>query len=295
MATTKSVLIIGGSGFVGTQLALRLREQYKVFVTYHSRPVRIPGVTALPLAADNRNWAKRVAYTAKPDAIIFAAGSNDSALADADPRAAEHIHVGGPATIADAADILQPKFIYLSNCFVFDGSRGNYHETDTVLPSTALGKSKLGGENFIRGRSLNYLIVRSSPLIGRGNGLRRSFFDRLRCALDRRERIELPNHEIHSFAPISGLADMLVRVIEGGARNRVLHYGGLTKLTHYEWAARFAQRFGFDPQLVVPARANGSKRDYSLNSTQSIQTLKIKPLLMEECFDLIDQELVPPL
>jgi dTDP-4-dehydrorhamnose reductase len=293
MATvTRSVLIIGGSGFVGTHLALRMREQFKVFLTYHSRPIRIPGVTSLPLAADNRNWAKRIAYTAKPDAIIYAAGNNDVAWAETDPRMAEHIHVGGPATVADVADILQPKFIYLSNCFVFDGARGNYHETDTVLPSTALGKSKLGGENFIRGRSLNYMIVRSSPLIGRGNGLRLSFMDRVRIALSRGERIELPNTETFSFAPVQGLADFVVRIIEGGVRNRTLHFGGLTKLTHYEWALRFASRFKFDPSLIVPARASAPKRDYSLNSSQAIELLKIKPLLLEESLDLIDKHLI---
>ena len=293
MAMTKSVLIIGGSGFVGTQLALRMRDQFKVFITYHKHPTRIAGVTSLPLSTDNRDWSKRIAYLAKPDTIIYAAGSNNVVAAETDPRVADNAHVGGPATIADVADILQPKFIYLSNCFVFDGSRGNYHEPDIALPYTALGKSKLGGENFVRGRSLNYLIVRSSPLIGRGNGLSFTFFDRVRASLDRGERLELPNHENFSFVPISCLADMLIRVIEGGARNRVLHFGGLTKLTHYEWATQFAQRFNYDPRLIVPSHTNGTKKDYSLNCTQATQMLKLKPLLIQESFDLIDQELVP--
>jgi dTDP-4-dehydrorhamnose reductase len=303
MAQTRSVLIIGGSGFVGTHLALRMREQFKVFLTYHKHPIQIPGVTALPLAADNRNWAKRVAYTAKPDAIVYVAGSNNVDIAEANPRMAEHIHVGGPATVSDVADILQPKFIYVSNCYVFDGGRGNYHESDTVLPNTALGKSKLGGENFIRGRSLNWAVVRSVPLIGRGNGLRMSFFDRLRISLDRGERIELPNHEAHSFTHVSGLTDMIVRLVESGVRNKVLHFGGLTKLTYYEWAHHFARRFGYDPALIVPSRAaymrkgiasdTHSRGDYSLNCSQAVEMLKIKPLLMEECFDLIDQQLIP--
>ena len=300
MAQTRSVLIIGGSGFVGTSLALRMREQFKVFITYRSHPIMIPGVTALPLAADNRNWAKRVVYTAKPDAVIYAAGSNSVEKAEADPRMAEHVHVGGPATASDVSDILQPKFIYLSNCYVFDGSRGNYHETDTVLPDMALGKSKLGGENFIRGRSLNWVVVRSAPLIGRGNSLRLSRMDQIRMALDRGERIELPNHEIHSVSHVSALSDMLVRLVESGVRNKVLHFGGLTKLTEYEWGIRFAKRFGYDPAMIVPCRevfmrygfASVSHGVYSLNCKLAVEHLKIKPLLLEECLDLIDQQLI---
>jgi dTDP-4-dehydrorhamnose reductase len=300
VAQTRSVLIIGGSGFVGTNLALRLREQFKVFITYHRNPVQIPGVTALPLAADNRNWAKRVAYTAKPDAIVYAAGSNDVAEAEADARMAEHVHVGGPATASDVSDILQPKFIYLSNCYVFDGGRGNYHETDTVLPDAALGKAKLGGENFIRGRSLNWVVVRSSPLIGRGNGLRLSQMDRLRMRLDRGERIELSNHEVHSVTHVSALSDMVARIIESGVRNKTLHFGGLTKLTQYEWGVEFAKRFGYDPSLILPSRATYTRKgipsdqhgDYSLNCTLAVETLKIKPLLLEQCLDLVDQKLI---
>lgn len=300
MAQTRSVLIIGGSGFVGTSLALRMREQFKVFITYRSHPITIPGVTAIPLAADNRNWAKRVVYTAKPDAVIYAAGSNSVEKAEADPRMADHVHVGGPATASDVSDILQPKFIYLSNCYVFDGTRGNYHETDTVLPELALGKSKLGGENFIRGRSLNWIVVRSSPLIGRGNGLRLSTLDLLRMRLDRGERVELSNHETHSVSHISGLTDMLTKLIESGVRNKTLHFGGLTKLTQYEWGVKFAERFGYDSSLVIPSRAifmrkgvaSESHGDYSLNSSQAVETLKIKPLLLEESFDLIEKQLI---
>jgi dTDP-4-dehydrorhamnose reductase len=300
---TRSVLIIGGSGFVGTSLALRMREQFKVFATYHSHPIRIPGVTALPLAADNRNWAKRVVYTAKPDAIIYVGGSNSPEEAEADPRMAEHVHVGGPVTASEVSDILQPKFIYLSNCYVFDGARGNYHETDTVLPDLALGKSKLGGENFIRGRSLNWVVVRSSPLIGRGNGHRLSSLDRIRMKLDRGERIELANHETHSVSHVAGLAEMLVKLVESGVRNKVLHFGGLTKVTQYEWGLRFAERFGYDKSLIAPSRAMHMRKgiasdihgDYSLNCTQAALALKIKPLLLEESLDLIQKQLVPAL
>jgi len=113
VAKSRSVLIIGGSSFVGTHLALAMRDSFKVFATYHKHPIHIPGVTPLPLAADDREWAKRVVYLAKPDAVIFAAGSNSVAAAEADPRIAEHVHVGGPATVADVADILQPKFIFI--------------------------------------------------------------------------------------------------------------------------------------------------------------------------------------
>ncbi len=302
MASSRAVLIIGGSGFIGTHLALRLRAGFKVFATYNTKPQVIPGVTFLPVNVANRNWVKRVVYTAKPDVIVFAAGSNSLEWAEANPREAERIHTGGAATVSNVAEILQPKFIYLSNCYAFDGHRGNYRETDIILPSSQIGKAKVGGENFIRGKSLNYVIIRSSPLYGRGNGLRLSLLDRLRTRLDRGERTEVSTTEYHSFAPVSGLVDLIERLVDGGLKNKIIHFGGLTKTTHYDFARTFASRFDYDPSLIVVRRTqyhDKSKEmieahtfDFSLNSTHVTETLKLKPLLLEEGFDLLDQQLV---
>lgn len=302
MNSTRAALIVGGSGFVGTHLAQRFRARYKVYATYDSNPIRISGVTAIPMDVTNRNWIKRVIYTVRPEVVIYAAGSNDAIRAESQPREAENVHTGGVATVSNTAEIFQPKFIYLSNSYTFDGQRGNYHESDTILPSLVLGKAKVGGENFIRGKCLNYAIIRTSPLYGRGNGLHLSFLDRIRMALSQKRRIEVLDTEVHSFAPVDGLVDIVERIAaggEGGIRNRILHYGGLTKVTHAEFARAFAVRFGYDPALIVPKRAQGGKSgdqrqpDYSLNSTQTAELLKIKPLLLEQGFDLIEKKLVP--
>ncbi len=301
MQSIKSVLIIGGSGFLGTQLALTLREGYKVFATYCSHPMAIPGVTFLPFNVDNRNWIKRIVYSTRPDVVIYMVGSNSRSWADKNIRRTELLHSVGPASLASATDIMQPRYIYLSNSYVFDGVRGNYRETDTVLPSTILGKMKLSGENIIKSKSLNFVILRSSPIFGLGNGVNLSMIDRLRMNLDRGQRFEATPYEIHSFAPIEGLCDLLKRLIDSGVRNRVLHYGGLTKLTTYEFAQNFAKHFNYDPNLIIPKGIIQRKAgfaedhiyDFSLNSTQAVDTLKIKPFLLEEGFDLIQKKLIP--
>jgi dTDP-4-dehydrorhamnose reductase len=296
---TKSILIIGGSGFIGTHLAMTLREDYKVFATYHTRPVAMRGVTYIPFNVENRTWIKRISQMARPDVVIYSVGANPKGkVTDRNFRNYELLHAAGPATVLGATDLVQPRFIYLSNAYVFDGTRGDYHETDTVLPGTYLGKLKISGENVVKSKSLNYIILRSSPLIGRGNGIHLSFLDRLRMSLDRNKRFEANQNEIHSFGLVQGFCDTVQRLIESGVRNRILHYGGLTKLSTYDLTREFAKRFKYDPNLIVsPGTASSegleTNLDYSLNSTQSTETLKIKPLLLEESFDLIDQQLIP--
>ncbi|HAR41482.1 MAG TPA: hypothetical protein DCS07_02435 [Bdellovibrionales bacterium] len=301
MAHTRSVLIIGGSGFIGTHLALKLRAGYKVFATYNRHRIFLPGVTTLPASLFNRDWAKRITYLARPDFVIYAAGTNNVEWCEAHARDAEQLHTSGAATISNLSEIFQPNFIYLSNSYVFDGSKGNYHEGDIVLPSTSLGKAKLGGENFIRSKALSFSIIRSAPVLGRGNGVTPNFLDRLRIRLTRGEKCELANDELHNFAPVEGLVEIIQKVMETNARKKTFHYGGLTKITPYEFGLAFAKRFKLDPGLVIPVRSSyhGSstgeriRQDYSLNSSAAVESLKFKPLFLEESLDLIDKNLIP--
>jgi dTDP-4-dehydrorhamnose reductase len=289
---TKAVLIVGGSGFLGTHLAMALRDGYKVYGTYFHKKVIIPGVATVPFHVADRNWAKRVAYNIQPDVVIYAAGNDDVDAVELDVKTGDQVHTRGCAGILGVTDIFQPKFILISNPYVFDGTRGNYRETDTIVPQTALGKYKVSAENYLRGHSLNHVIVRSSPVFGRGNGQSITFTDRLRKALSKGEALQVKSDELHSFAPVQGLVETIVRAVETGVKNRVLHYGGLTKVTHLQYAQAFAKRFGYDPKLLSalgPGAANkdGVQMDYSLNSSQTLLQLKLNAFELEEGLKLL--------
>ena len=272
-----------------------------MFATYYTKITRIPGVTFYPANVQNRNWIKRLIHNTVPDVLIYAAGNNRVEFADVNPRITEQMHTIGPTTLAASTDIFQPKFIFLSNPYVFDGSKGNYHENDIILPTNILGRMKVGGENAVRSKCLNHIILRASPIFGRSTGNHFSFFDQLRMSFDRGKRMEVRADQLHSFGSIAGLCDLVARLINSGIRNRILHYGGLTKSTYFDFARTFAQHFKYDPNLVVPKIAPLHKvsnqteltiQDFSLNCSQAAELLKIKPLLLEESFDLIQQQLI---
>ena len=283
---------------------MRLRDQYKVYASHHLHHIKIPGVTFIPVSVADRDWIKRVAYTINPEIIIYCAGNNKVDWSEINTRDAERLHAGGSANVAMATDILNPKFIFISNSYVFDGRKGNYQDKDVVLPGTALGKAKVAGENYLKGRSLNYIILRSSPAFGRGNGFNNSFLDEIRARLDRGMRIEVPDYEYQSFTPIFGLVDAVAKLVESSIKNRIIHYGGLTKVTLYEFTKIFAKTFGYDESLILPIRiedtqfsgaseATDGRFDYSLNSTAAMKTLKVKSYLLEEGMELMKQKLVP--
>ncbi len=300
MSSGKTVLIIGGSGFLGTQLALRLRETTKVFATYHRNPIRIPGVTPLPMNLADLDWVKRSIYTVGPDAVVYAVGTNNLWQAQLQSKEQEQLQVGALAPVLKASTIFQPRFVYLSSSYAFDGIRGNYREQDTVLSALALGKIKIEAENFVRGRALHYSVVRSSPVIARGCGGNLSFFDRLRIRLSRGLKTGVDATELHSFTHMDPFLDLVERIIESGPRNQVHHLGGLTKCTYFDLSKAIAHRLGLDAGLLYPLpREQSSTRvldqakwDFSLNSTESIRNLRVKPLLLEELVERLAEEAI---
>lgn len=299
MKRAKAILIIGGSGYVGTHLALRLREQHKVYITYNRNYVRIPGVSSLPLDAMSRDWVKKIVFAVEPDVVIFCASYAGLARSEANPRDAERFHATAPVNVLNAVEILQPKVVFLSSSYVFEGTKGNYHEDDNALPATVLGKNKIRTENFIKSKALNYVIVRAPPLLGRGNGKAVSFLDRLRMNLERGKTIDLPNQEYQSFATIYGFTDLIERVVESGVKNKTLHYGGLTRATHYDLATQFCKKFGYDPRFIRGIRFTQKMKgkqpdefDFSLNCSQAAQMFKMKPLELLESLHEVEQKLV---
>ncbi|NDD91988.1 NAD-dependent epimerase/dehydratase family protein [bacterium] len=212
---SKSVLIVGGSGFVGTHLSIRLRDEFKVFTTDFRQSRRIRGVTSLTMPLLKPEGIKATVLMTQADVVVYAAGSGGSKSS----QEIEAINSSGALSVLAASSLLGSKFIYLSSTQVFDGEKGGYRETDAPVPADDIGKAKLAAENGIKTRGLQYLILRSSPVYGLGPASKPSFTDRILTDLSLGRPVELDDTEIHSFAPVESLVETIARSCsEEGAR-----------------------------------------------------------------------------
>ncbi len=294
----ETVLIIGGSGFLGSHLAARLKGGYRVVTTRFRHSLRMSGVTEYPLTVSQNEWAKELVMGIQPQIVIYAAGSCDLRWTE-DPENARELelqNITGSTTLMAASQLVGSRFIYVSSALVFDGTRGNYHESDVLVPNTGFGRSKLSAENSIRSRALNYLLVRSAPLLGRGPAGNPSLLDRWLHQWGHGRPVELDERVRHSYAPVEEFADWMVRCIESGTKNRTLHFGGLSRCTEHELGTNLAKRLGVPDSLVVrkSAKADAQMRDYSLNTSASVRALEVKPLFLKQSLDLVEKRLLVP-
>lgn len=141
------ILLTGGSGLLGTEL-LRL-----------SSGMLAPGSREFDIR-DAAGVESFVADSA-PDLILHAAAVTNNLDIEADPTAALDINIKGTVNIAKACLGNSIRLVYVSTDYVYKGDRGNYSETDELLPSNLYAWTKLAGEAAVRAVS-DHLIIRTS-------------------------------------------------------------------------------------------------------------------------------------
>ena len=289
MSEQLKLLIVGGSGFVGSSLSKTFANKFQVFSTYHHDYSPIKGVMYLPLPTlSEKDRCDRFIRSIEPDVVIYCLGSNSEAEAEKDPKKAQHVHSGGITHIIHASDMCKAKFIYISSDYIFSGIEGNFAESDSAIPPSQLGKAKAGAENLVKTRCLNNIIIRCAPLMGRGTIDHPSWLDQIREKIVRGKKIPMPSRSIHNPVHISFLAEVIEKGIKGDLRNKILHVGGLNRISLYDFARRFVKEIGFSPDLIEMSdrESIGGMSDYSLNFTETLKSIEAKPLLLEQSFDL---------
>ena len=292
MKSFQKILIVGGTGYVGSTIARALAKDHEVTCTFRNPYTPIKGVkyvfvSYLEVKDNGKNLINRV----EPDAVIYCAGNNDPVYCelDANIQPSQVSHCSAAANLIPAIDTLKAKLIYISSDFIFSGTDGNFAESDTVIPTYQLGKSKSSAENFVGGRCMNHVIIRCAPLIGRGTIDHPSWIDKIREPLLRGKKIQVPSKVVHNPVHISALVDLIHKILENDLKNQTLHLGGLSKVSDLEFAQIFASQFSLDPALIE-ASDSGSQlgsSDYSLNFSESMKVIKFKPLPLEESLELL--------
>lgn len=110
----------------------------------------------------NLNSIKLYLKRKKPKYLVHLAGlSRPMVLHEKDICQSIDKNIIGTSNITKACSELKIKLVYISTCYVYPGSKGNYSETSPVKPINNYAWSKLGGECAVM-LYKNSLILRTS-------------------------------------------------------------------------------------------------------------------------------------
>ncbi|MFP7470598.1 dTDP-4-dehydrorhamnose reductase [Niallia taxi] len=103
----------------------------------------------------------------RPDAIIHCAAYTAVDAAEDDKESCWDVNVNGTQYLAEAAKIVDAKFIYISTDYVYEGTGDSpFKEEDKANPQGYYGKTKYEGEKRVQDILEKYFIVRISWVFG---------------------------------------------------------------------------------------------------------------------------------
>lgn len=151
------IIIIGSKGQLGWEL-VRQSQDFSF---------EILGVDLPQLDITNVAQVKNTIANFQPSLVINAAAYTDVDKAETEQSLAWAVNRDGPANLAVVCAKSDIPLIHISTDYVFDGQKGiPYIETDPVSPLGIYGKSKAAGENKVRSRLKEHIILRTSWLYG---------------------------------------------------------------------------------------------------------------------------------
>jgi dTDP-4-dehydrorhamnose reductase len=142
------IVITGGSGRFGSIL----QKKYK------SNKLSYPNKSELNILSIKS--IEKYLKKNKPKILVhLAALSRPMNIHDNNISKSIDLNVIGTANIVKVCSKLKIKLVYFSTNYVYQGTKGNYKETDPVLPFNNYAWSKLGGESAVQ-MYKNSLILR---------------------------------------------------------------------------------------------------------------------------------------
>ncbi len=188
--TNAPILLTGANGQVG----------YEVNRLAAARGCALIGLTRQQLDIGDDEAVEQIVSQLRPSLVINAAAYTAVDRAEQEVEAAMRANRQGPAILAATCHAHRIPLIHLSTDYVFDGNKvGAYGEDDPVAPTGVYGRSKWEGEEEVRARLGQHLIIRVSWVFGpHGNNFVKTM---LRLAAERDElRVVADQHGCPTYA-----------------------------------------------------------------------------------------------
>jgi len=290
------ILITGASGLLGTKVCeISLSRNYEVYSAYNAHkplygnPIRFD--------VSNNDVVEKAFRKIRPEAVVHAAALTNVDKCELEKELAWKINVEGTENIAKLCKKHDAFLVYISTDYVFNGESGMYKETDEPSPINYYGLTKLKGEEKVKATVDEFCIARTSVIYGSIPAAGKiNFALWLLEKLKKKEKVKIVTDQWNTPTLNTNLASMILEVIERKITG-TYHLAGATRISRYEFAKLIAKNFGLDEQLIMPTLSNQLKwtakrpKDSSLNTQKAQQTLKNKPLKIEQAIKIMKKEI----
>jgi len=274
----QKILIIGGSGLVGSTLVKYMKKDFDIHITYNKNPVDFQNIssTKIDLMKDSTEILNLIKKW-KPEIVIHTVAHSSVDLCETDHNVADYLHVKITKDISIICKKINSKLIYFSTDAVFPGELGKkYTEKDIPDPINYYGKTKLRSEQVIMQNHDNYTILRTAVIYGAHT--RSRFTDWIKSKLKNNEMVDPHVDQFNTPTLVDDLAKVVIKIIQKDVRG-LYHATGKTCINRYEFAIQLAKKFGYDIELIKPVTASEKIQKAPRPTSTCLDSSKLEKIL----------------
>ncbi|MBM3832069.1 MAG: SDR family oxidoreductase [Verrucomicrobia bacterium] len=279
------IAITGASGLLGANLVLSATERSeKVFAFSCNHPIGPWNVPCLRVDLTDETETLRALGGAEPRIVVHTAALTNVDLCEENPDLAYRMNVAMAKHVARAAAQAKARLILISTDSVFDGSRGNYSESDAPNPLNVYAKTKLAAESAVQ-EEAECCIMRTN-FFGWSRYPHHSLSEWIVSKLE--ARAPVPGFTDVIFSPIlvNDLCDLIWDVLERGCCG-IFHLAGADACSKFEFALAVAKVFGFESDRVQRATLESARLKAPRPRNTSLSTRRASEALGRKMPDLI--------
>lgn len=203
----KKIAIIGANGQLGSDIYLRLKENYNVIPLIHKN-IEITQLDSVDSCLNKIN----------PDIIINTSAYLDLNKCEKNPEKAFLFNGIGPRNLSIWCKGNDCILVHISTDYVFDGQKNKpYLENDCTRPLNTYGVTKLTGELYISSILEKYVIIRTTGLYGkhpcRGKSSK-NIVETFLELIENKEIVKFGGEEICTPTFTENLAEQINRIIK---------------------------------------------------------------------------------
>ncbi|MDV5143284.1 sugar nucleotide-binding protein [Streptomyces sp. SBC-4] len=227
-----TTLIIGGSGFLGTELIRQATGAgHTAAATYATKPGDTAQAKWHSLDLTEATHLDEVMAEVRPRLVINVSSSKDDWAVTAQ----------GPIRIAMAAARYGSRLVHVSSDAVFSGVRVHYDESCLPDPLTPYGAAKAAAETGVLAVYPEAIVARTSLIIGHGRSVHERVVHELATGRDG----ALYTDDIRCPVYVEDLAAALLELGESDTVG-IQHLAGADAVSRHELGTLIARRDGLD-------------------------------------------------
>ena len=286
------LLVIGGSGLVGSTILQYNPYSWDITATYNLHPQDNTNANFIKMdLLDDLNPILDLIEKVKPNFVVHTVAYPSVDFCEEEHLLADKLHVEKTQKIAEICKKINSKLLFLSTDAVFEGELNRkYVESDDTNPVNYYGQTKLRAEKIVLNSSKNNVVLRTAVVYGHHEKSR--FTNWILDYLQQNKTVDPFVDQYNTPTLVNDLVKSIFLIFQKNISG-LFHATGPNCVNRFEFAIKLANKFNYDKSLIKPVTSKEKKQNAPrpistcLNSKKLEQAINFQFTNLEDGISLI--------